>query len=117
MNRDEQKLFVSTAVGISFQLGFSALLFAAAMRKGGNAAKWLSDFEEQVVEDARRMRVGDDVPEAVVAETIETVVAEFRQVFKAVRAKVAGARSGRALNDVSRRSGPAGQRIHSCGHR
>ncbi|HEX2255154.1 MAG TPA: hypothetical protein VHG92_00385 [Afifellaceae bacterium] len=115
MTEEEQKLFVSTAVGISFQLGFSSLLFAAAMQRGSNAARWLSEFEEKVVEDAQRMQVGGDVPAALVEDTIETVIGDFRQVFDSVRARLASAGSGSVTDQVGKRSGQAGQRVHCWG--
>jgi len=115
MDRNEQKLFISTAVGISFQLGFSSLLLAAAQQRGRDATRWLSEFEERVVQDARRMRVGGDVPEALVAETTETIIAEFRQVFESVRAKLQAREPGRVIDDPARRSLFADQRIHVCG--
>lgn len=115
MERSEQELFVSTAVGISFQLGFSSLLLAAAKARGREAASWLCEFEERVVEDARRMKVGGDVPDPVVAETTETIVAEFRHVFDAVRAELFGEPSRRAGDERRRRSPFADPRIHLCG--
>lgn len=112
MDSNEQKLFVSTAVGISFQLGFSSLLLAAARQRGRDAASWLAEFEERVVLDAQRMQVGSDVPEAVVEETTATVVAEFRQVFESVRAKVVD--TGGIVDDCGRRAALA-ETISCCG--
>ena len=113
MDRGEQNLFVATAVGISFQLGFTSLLLAAAKARGGEAAKWLSEFEERVVEDARRMKVGGEVPEPVVTETMETIIAEFRHVFSTVRGELFGEpfRSG----EDARPSPFLDPRIHLCG--
>ena len=112
MERIEQDLFVSTAVGISFQLGFSSLLLAAAKARGRDAASWLCQFEERVLEDARRMKVGGDVPEPVVAETTATIVAEFQHVFESVRAELFGEPPG---HKRSRASPFADPRIHLCG--
>ncbi|HEX2255993.1 MAG TPA: hypothetical protein VHG92_04680 [Afifellaceae bacterium] len=115
MTGDDEKLFVSTAVGISFQLGFSSLLYAAAMQRGRDAARWLSEFEERVVRDAQRMQVGGDVPEGLVEETIDTVSREFRQVFDMVRERIAGESPGSVADQVGKRPGQAGQRIQCCG--
>lgn len=115
MNRSEQNLFVTAAVGISFQLGFSSLLLAAAKARGRDAASWLSEFEERVIEDARRMKVGGEVPEPVVAETTETIIAEFRHVFDSVRAELFGEPSGHTGDEQRRRSPFKDPRIHLCG--
>lgn len=117
MTRDEQTLFVSTAVGLSFQLGFSSLLLAAAKQRGRDAVRWLSEFEERVVQDARRMTTSKDMPEAVVAETVETIVAEFREVFDSVRGKIAGTPSDRAAKAMASRCGLPEQHVHSCERR
>jgi hypothetical protein len=115
MERIERKLFVTTAVGIGFQLGFSSLLLAAAKARGREAGRWLGEFEEKVLEDARRMKVAADVPEAVVSETVETMIAEFRFVFDSVRAELFGEPQVQVAEERRRPSPFKDARIHLCG--